>query len=60
MDTAHTVEEGEDFLEALTAVKPYCNHIHFANCFIKMSKAHYTEINIWDMNIKILNGQCLH
>lgn len=35
MDTAHTVEEGEDFLEALAAVKPYCNHIHFANCFIK-------------------------
>lgn len=35
MDTAHTVEEGEDFLTALTAVKPYCNQIHFANCNIK-------------------------
>lgn len=34
MDTAHTVEEGEDFLQALMAVKPYCNHIHFANCNI--------------------------
>lgn len=35
MDSAHTVEEGEDFLEALTAVKPYCNHVHFANCYLK-------------------------
>ena len=35
MDTAHTVEEGEDFLEALTAVKEYCNQIHFANCYLK-------------------------
>ncbi|HHW31648.1 MAG TPA: sugar phosphate isomerase/epimerase [Clostridiaceae bacterium] len=38
LDTAHTVEEGENFLEALKAVKPYCNHIHFANCFIKDRK----------------------
>lgn len=35
MDTAHTVEEGENFLEALSAVKPYCNQIHFANCHIQ-------------------------
>lgn len=35
MDTAHTVEEGENFLEALTAVKQYCNQIHFANCHIR-------------------------
>ncbi len=34
MDSAHTVEEGEDFLEAITAAKPYCSHIHFANCRI--------------------------
>jgi sugar phosphate isomerase/epimerase len=32
MDTAHTVEEGEDFSAAVTAAKPYCNHVHFANC----------------------------
>ncbi|MGI6778443.1 MAG: sugar phosphate isomerase/epimerase family protein [Acetivibrionales bacterium] len=35
LDSAHTVEEGEDFLKALGAVKPYCRHIHFANCYIK-------------------------
>jgi len=34
MDTAHTAEEGEDFFTALQAVKPYCGHIHFANCYI--------------------------
>lgn len=34
MDAAHTVEEGEDFFEALQATRPYCNHIHFANCNI--------------------------
>ena len=34
MDAAHTVEEGEDFFEAMQATKPYCNHIHFANCNI--------------------------
>jgi sugar phosphate isomerase/epimerase len=39
MDSAHTVEEGEDFLEALSAVKPYCSHIHFANCYIKDNKS---------------------
>ncbi len=35
MDTAHTAEEGEDFLEALTAVKQFCSQIHFANCYIR-------------------------
>ncbi|MCD8139378.1 MAG: hypothetical protein LUE17_06315 [Planctomycetaceae bacterium] len=34
MDTAHVAEEGEDFLEAIRATKPYCNHVHFANCLI--------------------------
>lgn len=34
MDSAHTVEEGEDFFQALQTVKPFCNHIHFANCDI--------------------------
>lgn len=38
MDSAHTVEEGENFLEALTAVKKFCNQIHFANCYIKNPK----------------------
>lgn len=35
MDSAHTSEEGENFLEAVTGVKQYCNRIHFANCFIQ-------------------------
>lgn len=35
MDTAHTVEEGEDFLEALRAVRPWCSHVHYANCLIE-------------------------
>lgn len=34
MDTAHVSEEGEDFMEAMEAAKPYCDHIHFANCRI--------------------------
>lgn len=34
LDSAHTVEEGESFPEALKALKPYCNHVHFANCRI--------------------------
>lgn len=34
IDSAHTVEEGEHFLEALKAAKPYCTHVHFANCRI--------------------------
>ena len=38
MDTAHTVEEGESFSEALKAVKEFCNQIHFANCYIKNPK----------------------
>jgi sugar phosphate isomerase/epimerase len=38
MDTAHTTEEGENFMEAITEVKQFCNHIHFANCYIKNPK----------------------
>lgn len=34
MDSAHTSEEGEDFLEAVKGARPHCNHIHFANCRI--------------------------
>ena len=34
MDSAHTAEENEDFAAALAATRPYCNHIHFANCRI--------------------------
>ena len=34
MDSAHTAEENEDFAEALVQAKPYCNHVHFANCRI--------------------------
>lgn len=34
MDTAHTAEEFQDFPEALVAVKSYCDHIHFANCYL--------------------------
>ncbi len=32
MDSAHTSEEGRDFFQALTLTRPYCRHIHFANC----------------------------
>lgn len=38
MDSAHTLEEGEDFVEALGRTKPYCSHIHFANCLIRDAK----------------------
>lgn len=32
LDSAHTVEEGEDFFETVRALKPWCNQIHYANC----------------------------
>lgn len=35
MDSAHSAEEGESFPAAVRAVKKYCRHIHFANCFIR-------------------------
>ncbi len=34
MDTAHVAEEGEDFLDAMRATRPYCTHVHFANCLV--------------------------
>ena len=39
MDSAHTAEEGEDFAQAVRAVKEYCSHVHFANCQIRDSKS---------------------
>lgn len=38
MDSAHSAEDGEDFAEAVRAVKPYCRHVHFANCFLADDK----------------------
>ena len=35
MDTAHVAEEHEDFMEAMSAARPYCNHVHFANCAVQ-------------------------
>ncbi len=37
MDTAHVAEEGEDFLEAMDLARPYCSHVHFANCMLQNS-----------------------
>lgn len=37
MDSAHTAETWENFTEAVTAVKKYCNHVHFANCNISQT-----------------------
>ncbi len=34
MDAAHSVEGGEDFVEAVKAVRDFCRHVHFANCDI--------------------------
>lgn len=34
MDTAHVLEEGEDFLQAMELARPYCSHVHFANCMV--------------------------
>lgn len=34
MDSAHTVEEGQNFLEALAATRDFCRHVHLANCVI--------------------------
>lgn len=34
LDTAHVAEEGENFVSALTQLRAYCNHIHFANCVL--------------------------
>ncbi len=35
LDSAHVAEEGEDFMSTLKAIKQFCNHVHFANCYIK-------------------------
>lgn len=35
MDCAHSAEVGEDFAEAVRATKPWCRHVHFANCNIR-------------------------
>ncbi len=32
MDSAHTSEEGQNFFEAVQATKPFCSHVHYANC----------------------------
>lgn len=34
LDTAHMMEEGEDFLAELKDSTDCCDHIHFANCFV--------------------------
>ncbi|MDO4548976.1 MAG: TIM barrel protein [Clostridia bacterium] len=34
MDAAHTAEEGEDFVEAVKATKPWIDRIHYANCVV--------------------------
>ncbi len=34
MDIAHIAEEGEDAVSAIKKAKDYCNHVHFANCFL--------------------------
>ena len=34
MDCAHSSEMGEDFAGAVRAVRPWCRHVHFANCDI--------------------------
>ena len=34
LDTAHVAEEGEDFASTLALLRPYCQHIHFANCVL--------------------------
>lgn len=35
MDTAHVAEEGQDFDQAICHVKRHCEHVHYANCFLK-------------------------
>lgn len=34
MDCAHSAEVGEDFAQAVRETKPWCRHVHFANCNI--------------------------
>jgi sugar phosphate isomerase/epimerase len=34
MDTAHICEEGENAIESIRKVLPYCNHIHLCNCYM--------------------------
>ena len=38
MDSAHNAEQGENFIDSVTKVKPYCKHIHYANCLINDPK----------------------
>ncbi len=35
MDLSHLLQMGEEPVRALTAVKPWCGHLHLANCVIR-------------------------
>ncbi|MCI8513641.1 MAG: sugar phosphate isomerase/epimerase [Lachnospiraceae bacterium] len=43
MDTSHTVQLGEDIEEALRSARPFCRHVHLANCILKKEHPLYGD-----------------
>lgn len=43
MDTSHTVQLGENVREALRKARPFCRHIHLANCILKKGHPLYGD-----------------
>lgn len=43
MDSSHLAQLGEDIRSALELAKPYCNHIHLANCILDLGHPMYGD-----------------
>jgi sugar phosphate isomerase/epimerase len=43
MDTSHTIQLNEDVRTALNTAKPFCRHIHLANCVLKPGHSLYGD-----------------
>lgn len=43
MDTSHTVQLGEAIKDALQKTRPFCRHVHLANCILKKDHPMYGD-----------------
>lgn len=43
MDTSHTVQLGEPIKSALQKARPFCHHVHLANCILKTGHPMYGD-----------------
>ena len=42
-DISHIAELGEDLMDSWKMIKPYCDHVHFANCVLDKSSPLYGD-----------------